>query len=155
MQPVAMFGQPERPRVLRLLIVEDEISTVFAMREFFAFEGYQVDCAGGAMDAMRLLDVNRYDVVITDLHLTPSRRAEGMMVLTRARTLNPRALIVMLTAYGSEESEREAYRCGVTLYETKPVGLVVLAARIEAALNHESSAPQASADGQWRGACPK
>lgn len=155
MQPVANLEQPEPPRVLRLLIVEDEISTVFAMREFFAFTGYQVDCAAGTTDAMFLLDRNHYDVVITDLHLTPSRLAEGMTVLTRVRRVNPQALIVMLTAYGSEESEREAYSGGVNLYETKPVGLVVLAARIEAALNGASSGAQVKADGQWGGACPK
>jgi DNA-binding response OmpR family regulator len=155
MQPVANLEKQEPARVLKLLIVEDEISTVFAMREFFAFTGYQVDCAAGTKDAMGLLDQNRYDVVITDLHFTPSRRAEGMTVLTRVRRGNPDALIVMLTAYGSEESEREAYNGGVNLYETKPVGLVVLAARIEAALNGASPGAPLKADGTRGGACPK
>ena len=155
MQPVANHEQPERLRALKLLIVEDEISTVFAMREFFAFTGYQVDCASSAADAIFLLDRNHYDVVITDLHLTPSRLAEGMTVLKRARRLNAQALIVMLTAYGSEESEREASDGGVDLYETKPVGLVVLAARIEAALGGASAGTPVKADGKWGGACPK
>src|SRR5215470_8632154 len=156
MQPVSSSEhQPDAPaRGRRLLIVEDEISTIFAMREFFSFNGYHVDCAAGATDAMVLLDRGSYDVVITDLHLTPHRCAEGMSVLTRARSRNPRALIVMLTAYGSEGSEHEAYSHGVNLYETKPVGLAKLAASIEAART-DRSMQAAKTNGEWGGSCPE
>jgi CheY-like chemotaxis protein len=133
--------EPEsRSDVLKLLIVEDEVSTVFAMREFFSFTGYQVDCVTSAAEAACLLERLRYDVVITDLHLTPNRCAEGMSVLARARSLSPQSLIVMLTAYGTEGSEREAYETGVNLYETKPVGLADLAARIEDARHNRAHA---------------
>jgi len=156
MQPVSSSDhQPDAPsRGRRLLIVEDEISTIFAMREFFSFNGYHVDCAAGATDAMVLLDRGSYDVVITDLHLTPHRCAEGMSVLTRARRLNPGATIVMLTAYTSEGSEQEAYRNGVNLYETKPVGLAKLAACIESARDGSTQSSMKSG-GEWGRTCPE
>ena len=156
MQPVSSSEhQPDASaRGRRLLIVEDEISTIFAMREFFSFNGFHVDCAAGATDAMVLLDRGSYDVVITDLHLTPHRCAEGMNVLTRARRLNPGATIVMLTAYTSEGSEQEAYRNGVNLYETKPVGLAKLAACIEAARNG-GTAQSMKSGGEWGRTCPE
>ena len=156
MRPVSELDRREsrQPGAPKLLIVEDEISTVFAMREFFSFNGYQVDCASDESDAMAFLDRSTYDVVITELHLTPHRCAEGMTVLSRARSRNPRALIVMLTAYGSEGSEHEAYGHGVNLYETKPVGLAKLAASIEAARTDRSM--QASkTNGEWGGSCPE
>jgi DNA-binding response OmpR family regulator len=135
----------------KLLFVEDEISTVFAMREYFSFNGYIVDCAASVTDAMVLLDQSSYDVVITDLHLTPHRCAEGMTVVSRARRLNPAALIVMLTAYGSDESEQEAARSGVNLFETKPVGLAKLASMIEARrTNQTPEGESASGDCAWR-----
>jgi DNA-binding response OmpR family regulator len=155
MRPVSEPDRQEsQPGAPRLLIVEDEISTIFAMREFFSFNGYHVDCAAGATDAMVLLDRGSYDVVITDLHLTPHRCAEGMNVLTRARRLNPGATIVMLTAYTSEGSEQEAYRNGVNLYETKPVGLAKLAACIEAARDG-STQPSLKSGGEWGRTCPE
>ena len=121
------------------------------MREFFSFNGYAVDCAASATDALILLDQSPYDVVITDLHLTPHRCAEGMNVLSRARRLNPSALIVMLTAYGSEDSEQDAVRAGVNLFETKPVGLANLASTIEARrTNPKHVAEQPSGDCAWR-----
>ena len=156
MQPVSSSEhRPDAPsRGRRLLIVEDEISTIFAMREFFSFNGYHVDCAAGATDAMVLLDRGSYDVIITDLHLTPHRCAEGMNVLTRARRMNPGATIVMLTAYASEGSEQEAYRNGVNLYETKPVGLAKLAECIEAA-RPGSSKSSGKSGGEWGRTCPE
>jgi DNA-binding response OmpR family regulator len=144
-----------RPAVLKLLIVEDEISTVFAMREFFSFTGYQVDCVTNVSEATFLLERGNYDVVITDLHLTPNRCAEGMTILARARSFNPHALIVMLTAYASDGSEREAYSSGVNLYETKPVGLAELAARIDDARHDLSRAEQPRAGGEYGGAWPR
>jgi DNA-binding response OmpR family regulator len=141
--------------MLKLLIVEDEVSTVFAMREFFTFTGYQVDCVTSAAEAGFLLERRRYDVVITDLHLTPNRCAEGMTVLARARSLSPQSLIVMLTAYGTEGSEREAYETGVNLYETKPVGLAELAARIEDARHDQSRTARPNAGEECGGAWPR
>ena len=54
MRPVSELDRQEwqQPGVPKLLIVEDEISTVFAMREFFSFNGYQVDCAPGETEAI-------------------------------------------------------------------------------------------------------
>src|SRR5262245_54130469 len=154
MRPVSQLDRQEsQPGAPRLLIVEDEISTVFAMREFFSFNGYRVDCASGEPDAMAFLDRSPYDVVITDLHLTPQRCAEGMAVLARARSRNPQALIVMLTAYASEGSEHEAHSSGVNLYETKPVGLAKLAASIEAARSNRPAYTKAKASGEWGGSC--
>ena len=141
--------------VPRLLIVEDEVSTVFAIREFFAFNGYVVDCAACPPDAMLFLTRHRYDIVITDLHLTPYRCAEGMSVLDRARTLNPDALIIMLTAYATEGSEEDAYKHGATLFETKPIGLAELAARIEAVREGHGFAPPSHPRQEWGSTCPE
>jgi DNA-binding response OmpR family regulator len=104
---------------------------------------------------MALIDRSPYDVVITDLHLSPHRCAEGMAVLARARSRNPQALIVMLTAYGSEGSEHEAYSNGVNLYETKPVGLAKLAASIETARSERSVHATNKPHGEWSGSCPE
>ena len=147
--------QQSRSDVLSLLIVEDELPTVFAMREFFTHTGYRVDCAAGLTDAMALLERNRYDVIITDLHLSPKRCGEGMTVLAWARPRNPRARIIMLTAFASEASEREACCKGVDLYQTKPVRLAELAAHIEAGRNEALPARRAGNGEDWGGGCPQ
>jgi DNA-binding response OmpR family regulator len=132
----------QRPR---LLVVEDEISTIFALRSFFAPTGYDVDCAGGPTEGLRLLETNEYEAVITDLHLTPARRGEGMAIAREARQRNPRACVVLLTAYGTESTEDEARRCGVDVYRTKPVELPRLTFDIER-VRHAYNSAAAQAD---------
>jgi DNA-binding response OmpR family regulator len=110
------------------LIVEDDLVAIFALRHFFAVAGYDVDCAAGPIEALRLLDQNPYHAVITDLHLLPGRHSEGMRIAAHARTRNPRACVVMLTANGSDLTEAEALRSGVDVFRTKPIELGQLAA---------------------------
>lgn len=122
---------------IRLLLVEDELSTVFAMREFFAQAGYDVDCAAGLNEAAALIDSQMYDAVITDLHLSRFRTGEGMRVAWHARRRNPKACIVMLTGFGTETTEEEAHRCGVDMYQTKPVELAHLSSFVDLVLQRD------------------
>jgi ActR/RegA family two-component response regulator len=115
----------------RLLLVDDELSTVFAMREYFALAGFDVDCAAGIKDTSVLLERSAYTAVITDLHLSPQRCGEGLLVAEHIRQRNVHAVIVMLTGYGSDATAVQAERCGVDLYQTKPVALSVLRDFIE------------------------
>lgn len=129
--------RPSHPERIQLLLVEDELSTVFAMREFFARYGYDVDCACGLSEAALLLDRRAYHVVITDLHLTKHQCSEGMMVVAAARRRNPHACIVLLTGYGLETTEHEAQICGVDMYQTKPVELASLSAFVDLMLRRD------------------
>ena len=134
-------------RRARLLVVEDDLTSVFALRHYFAFAGYDVDCAAGPSEGLRLLDRNDYDAVITDLHLLPGRHSDGMRVAAHARERNPRACVVMLTAHGSDLTETEARRCGVDIYRTKPVDLDGLIAGIATVLNGRARRPIAETGG--------
>jgi len=146
--PDAERGRARTDRRLRLLVVEDELSTLFAMREFFAHAGYDVDCASDLGDAVALLDRRLYDAVITDLHLTASRHGEGLKVAWHARRCHPHACIVMLTGYASDATEAEAARCGVDMYQTKPIELAELTAFVDGAL-HRDRHP-CDSDFKWR-----
>ena len=148
-------GQPtcraRNMRRVRLLLVEDELSTVFAMREFFALAGYDVDCASGLQESTALLDQHQYDAVITDLHLTVHRAGDGMRVAWHARRRNPQACIVMLTGFGGDGTEEEARRCGVDVYQAKPVELAHLSAIFDLAMAGDKDGARAlETDVRWR-----
>ena len=123
------------------MLVEDELSTVFAMREYFARTGFDVDCAAGTKDTGVLLERIAYDAVITDLHLSPQKCADGLLVAELARARNPHAAIVMLTGYGTDATARQADRCGVDLYQTKPVALSTLRDFIDRTIAARRAAP--------------
>jgi len=118
-------------RRTRLLIVEDELSIAFALREFFGSGGYAVDCAMSVAECERLLAANEYAVIITDVHLTPSCRGEGLDLVRRAHQAWPDIRAIVLTAYGSAHLEQEARESGADAFFAKPMALPVLASMIE------------------------
>jgi len=105
---------------LRMLVVDDEEPILFAMREYFSACGYRVDCARELEEAQALVLEYDYDMVVADLRLTDVYGSEGLSLIGHLRRCSPRTPIILLTAYGSPEVEREARRLGVARVLHKP-----------------------------------
>lgn len=112
--------------MLRLLIAEDDLQIMFPLREFFCGQGFVVDCVVGPMEAGRMLDRFPYSVLLTDLHFTEHRRAEGLMLLQQARQRQPQIRAIMMTAFPSPQLEYNARRLGADVVLSKPIGLLSL-----------------------------
>jgi len=111
----------------KLLIVDDEESILFAMREYFMSRGYRVDCASGLDETDALLGSNPYSAVIADLRLSGSRGTEGLEIVDRVRARYPATRVIILTAYGLPGTERDARRRGADVFLHKPIPLPELA----------------------------
>jgi two-component system, response regulator, stage 0 sporulation protein F len=107
----------------RILIVDDEETILFAMREYFATLGYGVDCARELEEAKVLLAQTSYAVVIVDLRLAGSHGTEGLQLVEDVRQRQPSSRVVLLTAYGSPEIEREARQRGADAFLHKRMSL--------------------------------
>jgi CheY-like chemotaxis protein len=121
----------EGPAQRHLLVVDDEESICFSMREYFSQHGFQVDTAREAGEAEKLIEQTEYAVIIQDLRLGASGRHEGIDVIRLAHRHNPRTRIVVLTAYGSAETEQEALRVGADVFLRKPKPLSQVAQVIQ------------------------
>jgi DNA-binding NtrC family response regulator len=104
----------------RILIVDDEKTILFAMREYLAAYGYEVDCARDKREAEALLAERTYSVLITDLRLTGCEDMEGLEIIRSALEQSASIRSILLTAYGTPEVERAAYSGGVNAYLSKP-----------------------------------
>jgi len=104
----------------RMLVVDDEEPILFAMREYFSTYGYRVDCARELEEAEALVLKYHYDMIVADLRLSDVYGAEGLSLLGHIRECSPRTPVILLTAYGSPEVEREAKRLGVAFVLHKP-----------------------------------
>jgi DNA-binding response OmpR family regulator len=107
----------------RVLIVDSEESVLFALKEYFSSFGIEVDCARESEEALALLTSVRYAVIITELSLTPLKSAEGLEIVAEARRRSAWTGIIVLTAYGSRESEIRAIRSGADYFIQKPLRL--------------------------------
>ena len=103
-----------------MLVVEDEEIMRDALVDYFSSEGHKVDTAQNGDTAIDNLDLKDYDIMIIDLRL-PGR--DGLSVLDEVRKKNPKAKVIMITAYPTVESETEAMKKGAVNYLQKPFEL--------------------------------
>src|SRR5881397_803474 len=104
----------------RVLVVDDERS----MRELLAImlkqAGHDVTVADGGEAAIRALQSNAFDLVITDLRM---RQVDGLAVLRAAKEHSPQTVVLVVTAFASTETAVEAMKLGAYDYLTKPFKL--------------------------------
>jgi DNA-binding NtrC family response regulator len=104
----------------RLLVIDDEESICFSMREYFSLHGFKVDTARELEEAEKLIEDTEYKVVIQDLRLGTNRNPDGLDIIKLIRDHNQTTRIVVLTAYGTTEVEDEAIRRGADAFLRKP-----------------------------------
>jgi two-component system NtrC family response regulator len=115
------MSEPTEPRVL--LIVEDDEGLQRQLK--WAYEGYEVVCAGdrgGAIDALR---AHEPAVVTLDLGLPPDPDGteEGFATLAEILRLKPDTKVIVATGHGARESALKAIAMGAYDYYRKPVDI--------------------------------
>jgi len=102
---------------IKILVVDDELS----MREFLSIllerEGYQVEVAGSAEEALRLMGSLLFDLVISDVNMPG---LGGIELLSRIKLLTPETGVLMITAFSAAEQAVEAMKLGAYDYICKP-----------------------------------
>lgn len=111
----------------RVLLVDDEELIVTAMRKYFATIGYAVDAAFELEEAQAMLGNYQYDLVIADLRLTGIGGVEGLQIVADIHQRCANTRVMLLTAYGTPEIERESYRRGADAFLHKPKAMSEIA----------------------------
>jgi two-component system, NtrC family, response regulator AtoC len=104
------------------MVVDDEVTMVQMVTELLRAEGHEVLPFTNGNAALEGLVTEAPELVITDLNLEKSR-TQGLDILQRARTLNPPAVVIVITAFGSIETAVEAMKKGAYDYLEKPFKL--------------------------------
>jgi DNA-binding response OmpR family regulator len=108
----------------RILIVDDEDLIVGAMRRYFQGLGYTVDSAYELEEAQALLGNYQYDLVIADLRLTGIGGVEGLQIVADVHQKFARTRVILLSAFGTPEIERESYNRGADAFLHKPAAMM-------------------------------
>lgn len=111
----------------RILIVDDEELIVVAMRRYFEGLGYTIDSAHELEEAQALLANRRYDLVICDLRLTGLGGVEGLQIVSDIHQRSSETRVILLSAYGTPEIERESYNRGADAFLHKPKSMMEIA----------------------------
>ncbi|MCH7780158.1 MAG: sigma-54-dependent Fis family transcriptional regulator [Acidobacteria bacterium] len=117
----------------KLLVVEDEQNLREGIVTAFADHGWEVSQAASGEEAIRLLESEIYDVLVTDYQMPGN---DGIDVLKRCKMINESTVVLLMTAYGTVESAVEAMRAGTYDYILKPFDLEELEMKVDRALKH-------------------
>jgi DNA-binding NtrC family response regulator len=107
----------------RILIVDDERVALKNLEHVMKKEGYDVTATESGQNALKLLEDQRFDVVLTDLRM---EKVDGMQILKKSQDLYPDTEIIMITGYATLESAVEAMKKGAFHYVAKPFKLDVV-----------------------------
>jgi len=112
-------AQAQAQRRSRVLIVDDSLSVRRAIASLLEDQGYDTVLARDGLEAVKALDVQRPDVLITDLEM-PNMNGLELAAHVRSRTELASLPVIMITSRSMDKHRRQALSAGVNVYLTKP-----------------------------------
>ena len=100
----------------RILLVDDEDTLRYVLRETLIGEGYSVDVANDGFQALEHVKLKSYDLLITDIKM---HGMDGLQLIREIKRNGSHLKIVIITAYGSLEMVKEEARLGVVEFVSK------------------------------------
>jgi two-component system NtrC family response regulator len=116
---------------LRILIVDDEKVQLEILEGFLVKQGYEATAAEDGQRALEKFKNGSFDAVLTDYRMPGM---DGIQLLREVRRLQPEAVVVIMTAYGTVGTAVAAMKEGAYDYLTKPIDLdelLLLIQRVE------------------------
>jgi len=101
----------------RILIVDDELNICRSCAKVLSKLDVEVNYALNGYDALKMMDAEPFDIVITDLKMSS---LGGMEVLRRVKDAYPDTLVIVMTGYASVSSAVEVMKIGALDYLPKP-----------------------------------
>src|ERR1051325_4100665 len=118
-----------------LLIADDEKGYREVLRVIFEGEGHTVSTVRDGRSALAALKKKPCDVVISDVRMPDM---DGIEFLRAAREFYPEIGIVMMTAFGTIDIAREAFKLGADDFLTKPFNNEELKLIVHRTLEHKA-----------------
>jgi YesN/AraC family two-component response regulator len=112
----------DRNNLKRLLIVDDEETLTFSLYQTFINSPIECEVvtASSGNEALEKIEEGPFDVVITDIAMPG---INGLDLLAMIKAKHPDTKVIVITAYGSDEREEQAYQRGAERYVEKPFDL--------------------------------
>src|SRR5579863_2959204 len=114
-----------------ILVVDDELEIREGLEALLTSESFEVTLAETGQAGLQKLEDRPFDLMLLDVSL-PDRN--GLDMLREIRLRDPNLAIILITAYGSIDMAREAFKGGAQDYITKPWSNDELIAQISLAI---------------------
>jgi DNA-binding NtrC family response regulator len=101
----------------KILIVDDELSVRTSLNEWFLEDGFKVETAESAEDALHKMHSGPFDLILLDIKMPGM---DGITLQKKIKEIDAEVVIIIMTAYASVETAVEALKLGAFDYVTKP-----------------------------------
>jgi DNA-binding NtrC family response regulator len=102
---------------MRLLIVDDEESLAVTLQANLELDGFEVDLAAGGSAALTLLEMQPYDLMLSDIKMPGM---DGVELFRHARLARPAMPVILMTGFAMEALVMQAINEGVFTVFPKP-----------------------------------
>ncbi len=123
----------------KILIIDDEESIRFTLEEFFSDEGYEIATAEYFDEALKIIDVSDFDLILADINL---KGKSGIDILEKVKIRKLNCPVVMITAAPDFDTVSDALRLGAYDYVSKPIQLDLLLHITKTAIKHKALADE-------------
>ncbi|HEV2205242.1 MAG TPA: response regulator, partial [Candidatus Acidoferrales bacterium] len=114
-----------------VLVVDDELEIREGLEALLSSENFDVSVAENGEAGLRKLEDQPFDLMLLDVSL-PDRN--GIELLREIRSRDPHLAIILITAFGSIDMARAAFKSGAQDYITKPWSNDELVAQVSLAI---------------------
>ena len=114
-----------------LLLVEDNDTLGYILKEYLEMKGYQLSLAKDGRKGLMAFKKEAFDLCILDVMMP---EIDGFTLAEELRHLDPRVPLIFLTAKSLKVDKLKAFKLGADDYIVKPVDEEELVARIKAVL---------------------
>lgn len=119
-----------------LLLVDDDTSLLRLLNIRLSKQGYQVETAGSAAQALKVIKTKHIDLILTDLRMP---EIDGLQLFQMLQEMGKQIPLIVMTAHGSIEDAIDATKQGVMGFITKPIDHTQLRLALDKALAHSPS----------------
>jgi len=121
----------------RLLLVGDNDDVRAVFREGLETYGFEVVAAASVNQALRLISTEKFDVLLSDLHMPDA--GDGFTVVSAMRHAHPNAVTLVLSGYPALQEAMAAILLEPDEVLVKPIGLAAVAKIIQKKLSNPSA----------------
>jgi len=104
-------------RDIGILVVDDELSVRDSLYHWFKQDGYRVDVAADATEALKKLKEGPWDIILIDIKMPGM---DGMELQQRIKEIDKTITVIIMTAYASVDTAVRALKEGAFDYIVKP-----------------------------------
>ncbi|MDI6759134.1 MAG: response regulator, partial [Candidatus Omnitrophota bacterium] len=118
------------PDKTRVLICDDDALFAEGLKDLLKEKGYETEAVNAGIDAIRKIKEEPFDVILLDIRMPVM---DGVMAYKEIKKINPKIVVIMITAFSEEELIKNALEEGAYGIFYKPLEVDALIKRIDRA----------------------